>query len=278
MSLRNDLSTLLAKYERILAKLDRLKERETKQAAPGRLEVLRPSACGYHYVYTWKDPLTGKRQRKYLSDGKAENHLASRLAQAAYQAELRKLLEQRIPQLQDLLANFEDQELEKVYCDLHPGRQCIVSPIEPTRDQCLRQWQGTPYKGLNMAPQDGYFETNKGEKVRSKSEKILADRFCDLGIAYKYECPLISRGRTTLYPDFTFFDPAHNWEFYWEHFGMMDNPAYAKRACQKLEEYGMQGIFPGDRLIVTFETANKPLSIGYVNQLIAHTFDRSADN
>lgn len=274
MSLRSDLSTILVKYEQILANLDKRKERETQSADPGRVEVLRPSASGYHYVYTCKDPLTGKRQRKYLSDGKAENHLASRLAQTAYQAELRKLLEQRIPQLQNLLIDFEDHELERVYCDLHPGRQSIVTPIEPTRDQRLRQWDETPYTGLKMAIQDGYFETNKGERVRSKSEKILADRFLDLGIAYKYECPLISRGRTTLYPDFTFYDPAYNREFYWEHFGMMDDPVYAKKTCQKLEEYGWRGIFLGDRLIVTFEMSNKPLNLKYVNQLIAHHFGR----
>lgn len=274
MSLRADLSTLLVKYEQILANLDKRKERETQSADPGRVEVLRPSASGYHYVYTCKDPLTGKRQRKYLSDGKAENHLASRLAQTAYQAELRKLLEQRIPQLQNLLIDFEDHELERVYCDLHPGRQPIVTPIEPTRDQRLRQWKETPYTGLKMATQDGYFETNKGERVRSKSEKILADRFLDLGIAYKYECPLISRGCTTLYPDFTFYDPAYNREFYWEHFGMMDDPVYAKKTCQKLEEYGWRGIFLGDRLIVTFEMSNRPLNFKYVNQLIAHHFGR----
>lgn len=274
MSLRGELSELLDKYERILASLDKYKDSEELFTIPGRIEVLRPSTTGYHYVYTRQNPLTGKRQRKYLSDGKAENHLASRLAQQAYKTDVRKLMELRIPQLKALLEDFADDELEHIYSEMHPGRQAIVKPIEPTCEQRMQQWLDTPYEGLTMIAKESYFETNKGEMVRSKSEKILADRFFSLGIPYKYECPLTTRGRTTLYPDFTFFDPLNNRELYWEHFGMMDDPIYARKTFQKLEEYGRRGILPGDRLIMTFEMSDKPLNIKSVNQLIKHTFSR----
>lgn len=46
--------------------------------------------------------------------------------------------------------------------------------------------------------------TQKGERVRSKSEKTLADYFYYHGIPYKYECPLLLKGFGIIYPDFTF--------------------------------------------------------------------------
>lgn len=39
-----------------------------------------------------------------------------------------------------------------------------------------------PFVGKFFDPKDKFFITKKGEKVRSKSEKILADKFFDMGI------------------------------------------------------------------------------------------------
>ena len=58
-----------------------------------------------------------------------------------------------------------------------------------------------------MNPEQKIFYTKKGEYVRSKSEKILADMFYDLNIPYEYECQLILRNGYEYYPDFTFISP-----------------------------------------------------------------------
>lgn len=96
--------------------------------------------------------------------------------------------------------------------------------------------------------------TARGERVKSKSELIIADRlydFRDRGVDYKYEQELLAPGgdtRDLRLPDFTVQYRGRTW--YWEHCGMMDDPVYcAKWQSVRLpwyEKYGHK-----DHLIVT---------------------------
>lgn len=103
--------------------------------------------------------------------------------------------------------------------------------------------------------------------LRSKSEKILADYFYKRGIEYKYECPLYLKGMGNVYPDFTFLSPHNNQEIYWEHNGRMDDPAYAQKAVRKINTYEKNNIFPGERLILTYETEHTLLDSKLIRQL-----------
>lgn len=62
-------------------------------------------------------------------------------------------------------------------------------------------------------------------------------------IPFRYECEL-QLEETTLYPDFTLRHPLTGQVFYWEHFGMMDNPNYCRNATTKLQLYFSHGIIP----------------------------------
>lgn len=104
--------------------------------------------------------------------------------------------------------------------------------------------------------------------MRSKSEKILADFFYRRNILYKYEKPLYLSGYGTVYPDFTFLSKKTEKEIYWEHEGMMDKPEYAKAAIRKIESYQKNDIFPGDRLILTFETEQSVLNTKTIEGLV----------
>ena len=64
--------------------------------------------------------------------------------------------------------------------------------------------------------------TEKGERVRSKSEKILADYFYRNNILYQYEKPLYLKGYGTIYTDFTFLSKKTRKEIYWEHEGIVN--------------------------------------------------------
>ena len=57
-------------------------------------------------------------------------------------------------------------------------------------------------------------------------------------------------------------------EFIWEHFGMMDSPAYASRTVSKLKVFSENNILPGKNLIITMETADLQLSSRQVENLI----------
>ena len=110
--------------------------------------------------------------------------------------------------------------------------------------------------------------TERGERVRSKSEKILADFFYRRNILYKYEKPLYLKGYGTVYPDFTFLSKKTRQEIYWEHEGMMDRQEYARSAVRKIESYQKNKIYPGDRLILTFETEQSVLNSNVIEELV----------
>ena len=79
--------------------------------------------------------------------------------------------------------------------------------------------------------------------------RLLAVRHFDV----YYKRPLTARGQTR-YPDFTIRNKRTNTVFYWEHFGMTDNPAYADGMAEKLAWYrqiSYKSIEENGRLIVT---------------------------
>ncbi len=157
-----------------------------------------------------------------------------------------------------------DSELPK----LHTQRQLLVTPIEPIWEKELVRWYDSEYHGKEFYEGTAEIVTEKGERVRSKSEKILADYFYRNNILYQYEKPLYLKGYGTVYPDFTFLSKKTRKEIYWEHEGMMDKPEYAKSAVKKIESYQRNGIHLGERLILTFETELTVLNSQIVEELV----------
>lgn len=186
--------------------------------------------------------------------------LVRALAQKTYNEKLLRYTEKTSKQIGRLLGNYEDDKVEKIYKAENIKRQRLITPIEATYEQIIEQWVATPFKGKGFSDNMPVILTNKGIRVRSKSEKILADYFDSLGLVYKYECPLYLNNFGNIYPDFTFLSRKTRREIYWEHEGMMDNPEYARTAIQKIETYEKNGIFPGGNLIMTFETSMTPIN------------------
>ncbi len=157
-----------------------------------------------------------------------------------------------------------DSELPK----LHTQRQLLVTPVEPIWEKELAKWYDSEYHGKEFYEGTAEIVTEKGERVRSKSEKILADYFYRNNILYQYEKPLYLKGYGTIYPDFTFLSKKTRKEIYWEHEGMMDKPEYAKSAVKKIESYQRNGIHLGERLLLTFETELTVLNSQIVEELV----------
>lgn len=147
-------------------------------------------------------------------------------------------------------------------------RRTLVTPIEPAWNQLLAKWYAEEHQRKEFRENTPVILTEKGERVRSKSEKILADYFYRKNILYKYEKPLYLKGYGTVYPDFTFLSKKTEQEIYWEHEGMMDKQEYARSAVRKIESYQKNEIYPGDRLILTFETEQSILNPKIVENLV----------
>lgn len=114
------------------------------------------------------------------------------------------------------------------------------------------------------------YGTTRGERVRSKSELIVADllhRYEQAGkLSYEYEKELFAPGGDPgdfRLPDFTIH--AGGRTFYWEHCGMMDDPAYRKRWQEvRLPWYKRHGF--ADRLIVTEDGEANPIDSGAIER------------
>lgn len=107
--------------------------------------------------------------------------------------------------------------------------------------------------------------TSFGLKVRSKSEVFIAEKLREKNILFSYEKPLTANGKT-YYPDFTIY--LGKKEFYWEHFGLMNDEVYAKKTAVKMKWYNKH--FP-KKLIWTEENSYLMIQIHEITEKLAKT-------
>lgn len=117
--------------------------------------------------------------------------------------------------------------------------------------------------------------TSRNELVRSKAELAIAEKLIAMGVPYVYEQPLLLGGQTR-WPDFTIEDDASGITYYWEHLGLLSDPAYARRWAIKRQAYLADGIRPleqasdADRMLIeTQETEGSGLDMMDVERLAA---------
>jgi len=107
------------------------------------------------------------------------------------------------------------------------------------------------YLGVEKHMLNRIYSTVKGDRVRSKSEVIIANLLAQNGISYEYEKKLEYEKGKWIEPDFTITLPDGR-ELYWEHLGMLGVESYDKRWLEKQDIY--DNYFSG-KLIVTYEGA-----------------------
>ena len=71
-----------------------------------------------------------------------------------------------------------------------------------------------------------------------------------------------------IHPDFTVLNVRKRKENLWEHMGKMDDENYRDYALNRIIDYEKQGIFPGDKLILTHETLNNPINSKIIEKTI----------
>ena len=147
----------------------------------------------------------------------------------------------------------------------------LLSPHFNVISEELLSWINSPYETNDNYLDQRTFKTTSGISVRSKSEVIIATYLHLNKIPFRYECAL-ELGGVTYYPDFTIRHPDTGQYFYWEHFGIMDNPEYSAKTFTKLARYNDYGIIPSVNLLTTYETLEHPLDVTIVEMLIKHYF------
>ena len=136
----------------------------------------------------------------------------------------------------------------------------------------IKWWSSISYKGKGFDDEIKEIYTDRGERVRSKSEKIIADKLNIRGVPYKYECPLQLKDGIVLYPDFTLLNIDTREEIYLEHCGLMDNQGYVDTLMYKLRTYERNGIYLGVNLFITYESEKFPFNTKVLDELIKYLF------
>lgn len=249
----NEILKLSAKELETLDKMIAELESEIQKAPAGTLRICKRNGNLYFY-----QRFPGSREKvAYIP--KDNIALARELAQKDYNLRLLKNLTAQRGSIKKLTGCYPADSPESIYEKLSPERQLLVKPLILTDAQYTSFWLSEEYSGLAFKADDhSNFITENGERVRSKSEIIIANFLLHSGIPYKYECPLSISGQV-IYPDFTLLDAARRRTVYLEHFGMLDTPQYANSFVRKMNFYQMNGILQGDRLFATYESSEQSL-------------------
>lgn len=253
---------MLEERENYLLQLKKEKEKALKAAPEGSLRICSRGNKAQYYQRNDPKDFNGVyiRENDFV--------LAQKLAQKDYDSRILAAAEKELKAIQKYCSSCPNAEVEEIYESLHKERRKLITPIIETEEQFVHNWENFVFQGKEIDETIPEIYTAKGERVRSKSEVIIADILHGEGIPYRYECPLRLKGWGRVYPDFTVLNVRERKEIYWEHLGMMDDPNYVENALQKIALYEQNGIFPGENLILTYETKKCPVNQKVVRAMV----------
>lgn len=211
-------------------------------------------------------------RRTYIP--KEKRDMVYALAQKAYDIQVLSITQTRLKCAKQLLKQYR-QTVNGAYSKLSDARRSLVTPIVPTDEAFLAEWYEKHQGSANSYPNGYVMYSERGEAVRSKSEKILADLFFRRGIPYVYEPRIILNGGKSVCPDFLLLNMRQRKTCVYEHFGMMDNPEYARNVVEKLSLYSENGYWYGDSLLFSIETSINPLDTRKVEKMIGHFLEET---
>ena len=195
---------------------------------------------------------------KYIP--KKDRPLAVQLAQKDYDTKLLKVLKEQQKAIESFIEAYDPDAAEQVYEKLSEQRKALVTPEYLSDEEFVRQWLSQPYTRLGFKEDDQEFYTAKGERVRSKSEILIADALLRHDVPYLCEVPVYDNGVIFAAPDFKCLNKRLRKVFYWEHLGKLGEPDYANRNVKKLEKYALAEDFDESSLVLTCETDGHPLN------------------
>ena len=256
-----------------------LKQKQTsvKQAPDGRVRIVQNNGSFQYYFRENKTDLQGK----YLP--RSQEKLARALIQKDYDQKAVVALSDELVYLKKILLNYNKNSAAAVYENLTKTRQSLIEPLTLSESQYAEKWLSVDYKHKGFDMQKTPLYTDNNERVRSKSEVLIANALKSNGVPYRYEFPVVinKTGKTsknskynddsnlcTFYPDFYCLNLRTRQEYIWEHFGLMNDSDYSSQAAEKIMLYQPNGYFPGKNLIITMETPSCPLLSKAINRII----------
>ncbi|MCR4774893.1 MAG: hypothetical protein K5869_00800 [Saccharofermentans sp.] len=250
--------TLKERYKLILQTVQNTENR-LSQMPEGRIIIRKIRGKTYYYH--------GNDASKDIYLTSKDTALIKALIQKSYLKEVLRSARRELKALEKMMKQYPDELPEEIFDRLPEERRNHAVPIIPGNEKNARMWMDEPYTKKPFKRGAPVFMTMRGERVRSKSEMIIADRLYANGIPYRYECPL-KVGNMVIHPDFSMLRVSDGKVIYHEHCGMMDDPEYADEMVNRVNTYNQAGIIQGDRLTFSFESASAPLDVRLIDKLI----------
>jgi hypothetical protein len=244
-------------------------ERRLENVPKGYLRISKKKNKVEYYYKNDEEEITTENGR-YMK--KSERDLAKNIAQRDYDISILKKANERLKAIEIFLDKYKKTNLKEIYSRMHQCRRELIQAVAISDEEFVRQWQDVEYKGKDFVDNEQEILTERGERVRSKSEKIIADKLFWLGIPYRYEFPIMLEGNIKIYPDFTILRMPMREEVYLEHFGMMDDADYVNTSVYKLNTYEKNGIYLGVNLFVTHETSRNALNTKALDAMLRELF------
>lgn len=265
-----NLLTCLKLEERRLERLHEQLTERLRNTPEGRIRINRN---GPHIK--WRRVFDEKPERRSEPISKKEISFAAQLASKELLLGELDDLEAKITCIRSCINSYPGGDSRRtVFQDAEIRRLAAFSGIEGMtgNSELNREWSSAAFECSNEHPENKVIPTKARIMVRSKSEAMIANALTDAQLPFRYEQALMISGIRT-YPDFTVLCPDGSGNvIYWEHFGMMDVPAYAQMMRAKLSAYMEAGILPGKDLIMTFESKNNVPDLLYIEMLISYYF------
>ncbi len=241
------------------------KKKAVRRVEKGYLKIVRSNGREQYYHVVQEH---GVKTQTYISQNDVQK--LERLAQKSYDLKVISLAEKEILAWETLLSLLPDDTIVDVVEQLAPARQKFIAPIVETDESYRKRWEAVTYEPGWFRDGAPVYITDRGERVRSKSELLIANLLYKLGIPYRYEYPvtIVVDGREkTWRPDFMILDVKNRKEYFLEHFGMMDDASdsnYSLNALQKMQIYEENGMYEGKNMIYSFETSFAPVNLKYL--------------
>lgn len=271
-----EMTTLIAQLQKERdqeLQIARTLRRRLSSAPDGKLLV----ACSNGRTQFYCRTGAGPQSRSYLS--KRDKEKTQKLAQKKYDNSLLSkcninvvALDNAILQLQKFL------DPESTLLEIPATLQQQISVPFLSREAFVEQWlvDGKRQEFRNgrqggWHPENLIYTTDADERVRSKSEMMIANLLFAMRLPYQYEKPLYLNGKT-VFPDFTILDTVSRTEVYFEHFGLMDQDDYRTTALLKMKDYEKAGFTMGKDFLFSFESEQVPFDIDWIRGKLCERF------
>lgn len=236
-------------------------ERRVKNPPTEHLRISKKRNNPQYYLIT----KPGDTHGKYLS--KKKKRLAQEIAQKEYEMKVLRELRNQEKCLREFQSNYQPDKVLKLYTNLSEARQQLIQPIADSASRWVSVWLNVPYVKKDFLEEEKELYTSAGVRVRSKSELLIAETLSRMRVPFRYEFP-VKLKKYYVHPDFYCLNVRTGKEIVWEHFGMMDDPEYSKRAVLKIEAYELSGWHVGKNFVMTFETNECQLSVKKIEETV----------